>query len=164
MFKRRKKAEPNNVIRFIGRAKYNIAQKGNYYWNALNYRFANFLSQKERSITPQRRKLYFFLFVGFFGFVSLYILADGVNSFYSFLNGKKDNTSQRLNFGSINTVPVRENPRPDNTREGRVFKFIAYLDSLKSTPAGRIKYDSINKARPGLIDSLNYIKRLSAQQ
>ncbi len=40
----------------------------------------------------------------------------------------------------------------------RILDFRIYLDSLVRSPAGKSKYDSIYRCRPGLIDSLVFIE------
>lgn len=159
----RKETKPSNVIRLIDRAKFNFAQKVNYHWKALHLAFASFLSRKESALSQKRKKVYFFLFFGAFSIVFFYLVADGVNGFFGSFHNKKKGIIENLNFGSIHNVPVRETANVLNSREKRIFRYISYLDSLKSSPSGKIKFDSIVKSRPGLIDTLHYIKFLSSK-
>lgn len=154
-----KDKEAGKVVRLIDRAKYNFAQRLTYWWNFLNFKFATSLSRKEQNLSLQRRKVYFFVFFGALILLCVYFIGDGVTGFYSALKNKNTGSSINLSFGNIHSVPVREIQNAElNTRERRVLHYIGYLDSLKSTPAGRTKYDSISKARPGLMDSLKLIR------
>jgi hypothetical protein len=156
---RLKDKEPGKVVRLIDRAKYNFAQRLAYWWNFLKFKFATSLSRQEQNLSLQRRKVYFFIIFGTLCLLCMYFLADGVNGFYGALNNKKSDSSINLSFGNIHSLPANEAKEPGlNKRERRVLNFIIYLDSLKTTPVGRIKYDSIDKARPGLMDSLRLIK------
>jgi hypothetical protein len=49
---------------------------------------------------------------------------------------------------------------PDSTVLGNVAAFRRYMDDLRSTPAGSRVRDSILRARPGLMDSINAIESL----
>jgi len=40
----------------------------------------------------------------------------------------------------------------------RIMAFRHYLDSLRQTEKGRLKFDSINRARPGLVDSIAQVE------
>jgi hypothetical protein len=156
---RLKDIEPEKVVRLIDRAKYNFAQRLAYWWNFLRFKFATSLSRQEQNISLQSRKVYFFIIFGALCLLCGYLLADGVNGFYGALNNKKADSNINLSFGNIHYVPATDPKETGlNKRERRVLNFITYLDSLKTTPVGRIKYDSINKARPGLMDSLRLIK------
>jgi hypothetical protein len=46
----------------------------------------------------------------------------------------------------------------------RIYNFKLYLDSIASTPSGRITFDSIITARPGLIDSILIIEHIYLSQ
>ena len=39
-------------------------------------------------------------------------------------------------------------------------RFKKYMDSLQTTKTGKVKYDSILNARPGLIDSISFIEQV----
>lgn len=46
----------------------------------------------------------------------------------------------------------------------RIKSFMAYMDSLKHDPGGRLVYDSIVQARPGLLDSVSVVESIYKQQ
>ncbi|HEA29919.1 hypothetical protein LCGC14_1947760 [marine sediment metagenome] len=56
-------------------------------------------------------------------------------------------------------VKMEKLPKYDPMK-GRAIYMREYLDSLRSDPTGKITYDSIVRARPGLLDSISfYINR-----
>lgn len=46
----------------------------------------------------------------------------------------------------------------------KINRFRLYMDSLKSSPTGKLEYDRIIRQRPGLMDSLNSIERYYQSQ
>jgi hypothetical protein len=55
-------------------------------------------------------------------------------------------------------VPKNLNPLEEGVRDLRNVQ--AYFDSLQRTPEGRVVIDSIAKARPGLLDSINIAEEM----
>lgn len=54
---------------------------------------------------------------------------------------------------------IRTKPLPISIEEfKRIIGFRVYLDSLKRSPSGNQIYDSIDRCRPGLMDSLVFIE------
>ncbi|MET3114897.1 hypothetical protein AAKU52_002637 [Pedobacter sp. CG_S7] len=152
-----KNRQEGKVVKLVDRAKINFAQKLGRSWNYAKYHFATTLGRKESQLTMQRKKIYFFIFFGSLTLLCLYFMVDGINGFYNVVNDKKQATSLNLSFGNIGSVALPDNNVIDS-RERRVLRFINYLDSLKNSPAGKAKYDSISKSRPGLIDSLEALR------
>jgi hypothetical protein len=111
--------------------------------------FALYLSEKTRHIPP--RKLAALLFMMCFG-CSLTLT---LNIFYSF---KNKNAVQVQPF----STPVINQPPSHSMNEVvllRIKSFHHYLDSLKKNDF--LRYDSIMKSRPGLMDSIIAIEQFS---
>ena len=74
--------------------------------------------------------------------------------------------SHRPSYEEIPTAPVLPAmPHlPEVTFSQNDLKVIAaircYMDSLQTTPEGRLKYDQLAKSRPGLLDSLKIMEHL----
>lgn len=145
----KKKLRPK-VIVMIDRAKLNIVQQLRFEVRLFQNRVAEYLSEKEQRLSTNRKKVYFFLFVGIF---SSYFLWLTVSSFFI-------KPHQDLNFGNIHAskIPETINPGRLTFHEMRVLNYIRFLDSLKTTASGKIKYDRILKSNPGLMDTLTFIK------
>lgn len=145
----KKKFRPK-VIVMIDRAKLNIIQRIRFEYNLLQNKVAGYLSDKEQALSTARKKMYFFLFIGSFGSYFIYVIISGFNL----------KSAPGLNFGNIHASKIHDSPGSGqlNIREIRVLNYITYLDSLKASHTGRVKYDSILKHNPGLMDTLTFIK------
>lgn len=124
-------------------------------------RFAEALNKKTAKLTQRGKVILLIVFCIVFGGGSVYIMIDGLRS--------SNSSSQILKPGV-----VRVPKHVDKTGEGapsikayitsddmrRIKRFRRFMDSLKSTRQGLLIHDSIMKARPGLMDSLQEVERL----
>lgn len=138
------------VIVMCDKAKLSFIQRIRFELNIIQKKVAGYLSEKEQKLTTNRKKIYFFLFVGTFSSYFLYITVSG------FFN---PNTTA-LKFGNIHSSKIHEqnNTGGLSFREIRVMNYLQFLDSLKTTKSGKIRYEKIIKQNPGLIDTLTFIK------
>lgn len=99
--------------------------------------------------------------------LALFVVLAGGACFYSISKSFSNATSLDIKIIRI-TKPVDAfeksfgtigRPLPSSRNEfKRVIDFKMYLDSLGRSPTGRTVYDSIDKYRPGLMDSLIFIE------
>lgn len=138
------------VIVMFDKAKLSFIQPIKVELNIIQNKIAGYLSEKEQKLTTNRKKIYFFLFVGTFSIYFLYITVSG------FFNPN----TKPLNFGNIHSSKIHEQNSTAGLsfREIRVLNYLRFLDSLKTTKSGKIRYDKIIKQNPGLIDTLTFIK------
>lgn len=101
----------------------------------------------------------------------LFILSTSTYSVYlavSAFTGKASN--------AISITPIKKPTHITETGEAnrgtaevseaeysRIKKFRVYMDSLARSPSGKILYDSINRQRPGLMDSVRFIENYYQQ-
>lgn len=99
-------------------------------------------------------------------FLVLFIIITGSISVYSVYNGfslkDQEGIKSRINYNHlIVTKPIfnkTTEPVLPKIEFENITRFIFYLDSLKQSKEGKKIYDSINKCRPGLLDSVTLIE------
>lgn len=123
----------------------------------IGYRIANCLSKQEKKLSAGQRKILFF---SLFGFLATIAICLTLNSFLNF--GKENKKSKNVSFGgSISPVFLINSSKESDHADMEVEQlrlFIKFMDSLKSAD-DHSAYDSLVKESPGLVDSLEYIKR-----
>ncbi len=165
------------MVRFGARKrKLRISFFSNWF-KSIGLRIANYLSKQEKKLSFYQRKVFFFCFFGILGAFLVYITVSSVLSF----NSKKGNKTGKVDkvdktdkkgfsFGSIKAVSllnsssgiskerIKRDEESAKEDEKQILLIIKYLDSLKMSPDHSM-YDDILKGNPGLIDSLEYIRR-----
>lgn len=75
------------------------------------------------------------------------------------LNGERSIGVTRSSIKPPLLMPDDPEPEPGKAEIHRLKKFRHYLDSLAGDVNGRKVYDSLIRARPGLIDSLEFVEQ-----
>jgi len=129
----------------------------NAWGHATGHRINRFLQSRTSRLSPRRLKVGVLLFV---------LLASG-GSAWVLVGGLAHPSTQihvpppRGPSGQAWRQPV---PPPDDdavrTSIERIEAFRRRMDSLKNDPVGRILYDSLLQARPGLFDSIGRVERM----
>lgn len=125
--------------------------------------WATLLNQQAEKYSKRSKQILLAIFCVLFGGGSIYIMVRAVEnptgrlriekmSFPRYATG--DDTSSTFQPTVVLTEKQYRN----------IQRFKKYMDSLQTTTAGKLKYDSIIKARPGLIDSIVFIEEIYLQQ
>ena len=126
-------------------------------------KFADFLSIKSEQVTRRSRNFYLGLFCVLFGSASVFVAMRGIGNPFPKLS------IERISFPkhATNADPSKVlTPAPFLTEKQyqRILRFETYMDSLQKSVAGKVQYDSIITARPGLMDSLGLVEQLYRNQ
>lgn len=112
--------------------------------------WAEWMNRKTAGLSKKTLYISLFLFVTFSIVYNSMVLVGG--------------NSGLLGFSSIKLPSTMTQPKAIDKayqREiKRVERFTQYMDSLKRSPMGKKTYDSIMKARPGLLDSARTIEKV----
>jgi hypothetical protein len=124
---------------------------------------ANFLLAKSEKLSRQHKFYWLVLFCLFFGGGSLYVLL------YSIENKSDQFFIERMSFpqhvinsdttGSFKSLPVLTEDQYQ-----KIKRLKKYMDSLRMSPSGKVKYDSIIQTRAGFLDSMLFIENIYQQQ
>ncbi|WP_343748155.1 hypothetical protein [Fluviicola sp.] len=111
--------------------------------------WAEWMNRKTAGLSKRTLYISLFLFIGFsIAYNSMVLLG----------------TSSQVGFGNIKTpIKVAQPKAVDDVYKSEIKKvkrFTKVMDSLYRSPAGRKTYDSIMKARPGLLDSARAMQQL----
>lgn len=105
--------------------------------------WAEWMNRKTAGLSRKTLYISLFLFVAFSVAYNSMVLVGG--------------NSASMGFGSIQVPSKAPQPqvidRAYQAEVKRVKRFTKYMDSLQGSPTGKKTYDSIMKARPGLLDS-----------
>jgi len=126
-------------------------------------KFAGYLSAKSENVPKKSGQFYLFVFCLVFGGTSIYIAIRGIES-----------PSSKIAIQNI-SVPVYTMaadsskmlpslPLLTEQQYQRIVNFKIFMDSLQSSAAGKVLYDSIVSARPGLMDSIRLVEQLYKNQ
>lgn len=124
---------------------------------------AGYLNRKTEKYNKRSKQIVLAAFCLLFGSSSIYIIVRAIES----PSGKI--TIEKMSFpkyatGSDTTSGFQPIPVLTEKQHQRIQRFKKYMDSLQTTKAGQIKYDSIIKARPGLMDSIDFIEQVYREQ
>ena len=126
-------------------------------------RFASFMSARTINLNKKAKQFYLIIFCLVFGGLSLYAFIGAFSS--SERAGKSikpdqvsvpkyyDRTSTEIKVPTVSDKEIK-----------RIDRFKKYMDSLNHSVKGKAKYDSILKARPGLMDSIKAIEQFYYSQ
>jgi hypothetical protein len=106
------------------------------------------LQDLEQLFSNRQKKILLLVFTVLAGASCLYLLAGGF---------KYHGSNDWLRLDSIQPVSnayQQDNFMQDYSPHQWILDFQHYLDSMKADPQGRAFYDSLQRARPGLIDSV----------
>lgn len=125
--------------------------------------WADYLNRKTEKYSKRSKQIVLAAFCLLFGSSSVYIIFRAIEnpsgriaiekmSFPKYVTSS--DTINRFQAVSVLTEKQYQN----------IQRFRKYMDSLQTTKAGMIKYESIIKARPGLMDSIDFIEQVYRQQ
>ena len=157
------------MIRFFRRKKqservmYTGFQKMEMAVTKQQHKWAEYLNGKTRYTSRRSKILALVTFCFLFGGSSVFLMVSG------FKNSSGNIPVEKISFPSFildNDDHKHFLPIPTLNDEDmlRIQVFEKYMDSLKWHPTGKLKYDSICNARPGLMDSVLFLKQLFLQQ
>lgn len=126
-------------------------------------RWATLLNQQAEKYSKRSKKTLLVIFCILFGGGSIYIMVRAIE------NPSEKLKIERMSFPRYATgADASSNFQPTvvltEKQYRNIQRFKKYMDSLQTTTAGKIKYDSIIQARPGLIDSIVFIEQIYRQQ
>ena len=118
-------------------------------------KYADFLNGKVKSWSPFKIKVVLIVFVLCYISVTTIVLLKA--------GSPTDTVSVQPIYQPTHVIPriVLDSDVKPIFLTDRIRQFRHYLDSLKADKVGRSMYDSIVTARPGLIDSLTQLEKLS---
>lgn len=129
--------------------------------NGMQNKFGETLNRKTANLTQRGKVILLIVFCIVFGGGSIYVLVDGWSS------SKPSSTVLKSKFIS---VPKHVDKMDTDTPKINVFitaedirkikQFRRYMDTLKNSKQGLLIYDSILRARPGLMDSVAEVEQL----
>ena len=157
------------MIRFFRRKKQTVPliftsfQKMGARINKQQRKWADYLNGKVKGAAHGSKMFWLIVFCFLFGGSSIFLMVSSVGesarqllidriSVPSFMMQDKDPSD-------FIPLPILSKNEYEN-----ILAFEKYMDSLKNTPAAKLKYDSICIIRPGLMDTLLLIKELFLQQ
>ena len=127
------------------------------------HKWADYLNGKTEKISKRSKLTWLLLFCFVFGGSSVFLIVRGLD------NKTAKIQIERMSFPAyvisydttIDFVPL-----PVLTGNGyrNIQRFKQLMDSLQLTATGKIKYDSICKARPGFMDSISFVEQIYQQQ
>ncbi len=119
--------------------------------------FALIMSRNINRLSKNGRRAFLGIFCALYLGGSMYI-------FYEAVKPTKKATPYFLPYASSGILQelgmFAKSPSMKENSLNRIQYFKTYMDSLKKSNGGRIMFDSILKARPGLMDSIYTIERL----
>ncbi|MFT3749148.1 MAG: hypothetical protein QM768_12555 [Agriterribacter sp.] len=126
-------------------------------------RWANCLNQQVERYSKRSKQILLAIFCILFGSSSTYIIVRAIE------NPSGRVSIEKMSFpayatGTDTTSTFQPTPVLTESQYRNIQRFKKYMDNLQTTTAGKIKYDSIIKARPGLIDSIVFIEQIYRQQ
>ena len=126
-------------------------------------RWAILLNQQAEKYSKQSKQIFLVIFCVLFGGGSIYIMVRAIE------NPSGRLRIERMSFpryatGSDTSSTFQPTVVLTEKQYRNIQRFKKYMDSLQTTTAGKLKYDSIIKTRPGLIDSIVFIEQIYRQQ
>ena len=120
--------------------------------------WAAYLANKTEGFSSRSKKMALFTFCFLFGGTSIYVAIQATN------NGKNKIHIENISVPSYTTYDDSLGlpdhiPILSESQYQRIKVFKNYMDSLQISIPGKAKYDSIIKARPGLMDSIFFIEK-----
>ena len=125
---------------------------------AVQCKLATWMQHRTRNWTKRQKMIFLFLLCLLLGGMSIYRVVDTFDS-------KKEVDSVKLirQQPLPLIIPAAPDPLPVVIDTAAFRRFRRDMDSLMKTPEGRIRYHQFKKQRPGFMDSLTYIEKLTKQ-
>lgn len=113
----------------------------------------SYLNRKAEMLSTRGKKVFLISVCAILGGLSLYTTID------SLLKPRATRAMPKVSITVLRHTynddeRNRANPSITKNEYAKIRRFQQYMDSLKTTPSGKLLYDSIVSARPGLIDSV----------
>jgi hypothetical protein len=121
--------------------------------------FAQAIGAKTNALSLKAKWLWLFFFCLLFGGFSIYVF---VGAFRDRRNAVKPSQISVPKY--YDRTETRIEPLVSDRDIKRIYSFKKYMDSLRGPQEGKIVYDSILKARPGLMDSIQAVEQLYYSQ
>lgn len=144
MRKRNKKAEDR------GTRKQNKSSKWLLLWKRAQSAWADWMQKKTTNMSQRTLVVLLFLFISCSIVLNCFILTG------HFIQSD-------LEYGTV-SQPVNLYHLEVEQELAQMREFRRYMDSLNLSPQGKLIYDSIVSARPGLLDSVKQIENLLSNQ
>ena len=125
--------------------------------------FASLMSERVKNLSSHSKQICLAVFCLMFGGLSIYVF---VGAFQDSKNSGKTIKLDQVAVPKYYDQIDSEIAKP-SVVEGdviRINRFKKYMDSLRHSVKGRLVYDSILKARPGLMDSITVIEEIYYSQ
>lgn len=120
---------------------------------------ADYLNRKTATLNSRQQMIGLVLFCLLFGGSSAFTIWHSLESSARTMKVQPISVPQTVPSEDLQQKLLLTDQEIENIRS-----FWRYLDSLQLTKSGRIIYDSIGRARPGLLDSLVFIKKVYHKQ
>jgi hypothetical protein len=133
----------------------------NNYVTVKQAKLAGFLNRKTQGLSTGGKKLILVAICLVFGGMSLYLIINTVWSTSKpvvSLKPKAISVPEHMDKTGEESLRPRVLVSEQDMNEVRMFK--VYMDSLKKSVKGKPLYDSILKARPGLMDTVGMLEEL----
>ncbi len=127
------------------------------------HKWANYLNGKTAKTSQTSKLIGLILFCLLFGGSSILLIVRGFNNKSENVKIEKISVlSYVITKDTANAfIPV---PILTSKEYRNIQRFKKSMDSLQTTSEGKLKYDSICKARPGLMDSIDYTEQIFLHQ
>ena len=125
--------------------------------------FASFMSNRINKQSNRSKRIWLAIFCLMFGGFSIYAF---VGAFRDAGNSGKGIKPEQVSVPKYYDRTDNQIAEPSVSERDimRINRFKKYMDSLRAAPKGRPVYDSILKARPGLMDSIQAIEQIYYSQ
>lgn len=129
--------------------------------NGVQRKFGTVLNDKTSNLSQRGKVILFICFSLLFGGSSVYLIIKGITtSVEAYKNPTPRAITVPRHYDKTGMPEVR-NPSVVSPAEiKRIRYFRRYMDSLASSQQGALLYDSIIRARPGLLDSVSQVERM----
>ena len=130
---------------------------------SMQNRFASFMNGKINNLSSRSKQIGLVLFCLLFGGFSIYAF---VGAFRNTGNSGKAIKPDQVAVPKYYDRTASENKEPSVSENDiiRINRFSKYMDSLSHSVKGKAVYDSILKARPGLMDSIQVLEEIYYSQ
>lgn len=122
-------------------------------------KWANYLNKKAGKYNKRSKQICLALFCLLAGGSSICIAIRAVESPSGKLRGEKMSVPGYA-MGSDTVSAFQPTAVLTEKQYRNIQRFKKYMDSLQTTKAGKVKYDSILTSRPGLTDSIDFIEQV----
>jgi len=124
-------------------------------------KWAAYLQEKAANYTSRRLKWLLLLFCVVSSFCSGLVIWNALHEKPSMPKIQPIAVPQHINKDGIHHYPVQG--YENSTAFTEIERFKAYMEKLRQTASGKQTYDSLVRARPGLMDSIALVEKIYHQ-